>query len=579
MQNFKAIRELPSPLTRQLRQERESLERRFDTIRHEMLTNRNMLTLINAKLPPEILSNVFRHVKQEYKSSRGTTTSSRWIQCISHVCHRWRSIALSEPSLWADGFPMNSVAIQTFLDRSRSLPIVVDKNIVYRILSHYRSRSLILSHMERTGALYMDVPSTQINGPIIINALATDMPHLKVLDLSFSSPWPNPIPNPENLQHLRTLKLSRCWFNYDRVEVSNLTTLCLSGDFPSNLKPSMKQISAILRLSPGLQFLELTKIPFSEVQSLNSAVPPLDFSLFQLKHLKLAETGLLVVKALVNPAVLRDLESIILEISTNDERVMTDIFFSVSSVLKQKSASVIQTRSYDIDISEKRFFSYSHDLYGECGLLSSLSFSNSWERNNDSEMNLPQTLLSYLELFNLDGLLKFNCSLDRTMPEPWWRDVLSRTPALETLRVEDWSLRGLIYALRPKEASRRKNGSAPSRDQHILLSPSLSKLTLLHVRNPLHKRSSSGQLLRQLADCIELRNRRRAGLLTLGISHRSSLHESSNADLGKYVLKLICLGDKGFKEEVDSDGFPKIVNYLHQQLDDSDLDDSSYNDD
>lgn len=540
MQNADDPKELPSLLTKRLEQERRLLHNRLANIIQETMSDCNMLTLINTKLPPEILSAVFHHTKNGCRA--GYMSNIQWVRCVSHVCRRWRSIALSDPSLWTEGFPMNAEAVQMFLKRSKNLPIVIDKKIASKMLPLPQFQHLILSFMERARALYVDVPNTSKDISIILKALQINMPRLEILDLSFSEPWPRwattlptpagsdiPIPKPENLKHVQILKLRGCWFDWDRVEARNLTMLCLC-DLPPGSGSSLEQIFRILKHSPGLQNLHLTKVARDETPSSSPSVPLVDFSLSQLKCLELVETGSFIVRALVNPAVLWGLERVTLEFATDNKHVLKETLLSATNLLKQKSVSIIRARSYDH--FRRRFFSCSLNSDSDNGRRSSLSFSSSWEKSDDLEMDLPQILFSCMKLINLGGLLKLDCSLDRKLSEQWWRDVLGLAHSLEVLRIEDWSLRDLIFALRPRVAgdSRGKADVAQSkagisRERSAFLSPSLAKLTMLHVRNPVHRRSSSGQLLRQLADCMESRNSCGAELITLAISHTSSAQE------------------------------------------------------
>lgn len=55
------------------------------------------------------------------------------------------------------------------------------------------------------------------------------------------------------------------------------------------------------------------------------------------------------------------------------------------------------------------------------------------------------------------------------------------------------------------------------------------------------------------------------------------MHKSSNACLDRHVRELICLGDKGSREESGSDGFPEAVDYLNLHWD-SESDDSDSSD-
>ena len=68
----------------------------------------NARVLINCKLPPEILLQIFNHVRLE-PCKHGTPGASVWnptavhldrLIRLSHVCRYWRDIILSTPTLW-----------------------------------------------------------------------------------------------------------------------------------------------------------------------------------------------------------------------------------------------------------------------------------------------------------------------------------------------------------------------------------------------------------------------------------------------------------------------------------------------
>ncbi|KZV59757.1 hypothetical protein PENSPDRAFT_543247, partial [Peniophora sp. CONT] len=49
-----------------------------------------------------------------------------WVT-ITHVCRRWRTIALEDPSLWTDiPFVLSMPWIDAFVSRSTALPIHLD---------------------------------------------------------------------------------------------------------------------------------------------------------------------------------------------------------------------------------------------------------------------------------------------------------------------------------------------------------------------------------------------------------------------------------------------------------------------
>ncbi|TCD65731.1 hypothetical protein EIP91_002260 [Steccherinum ochraceum] len=97
--------------------------------------HRNTLASINVHLPPEILSIIFVHLVYDLAApwpaapTQSLQTALSWVKSCTHVCQRWRSIALHTPEMWTFIFfnrAHESVsAAHTFLSRSGGLPLYV----------------------------------------------------------------------------------------------------------------------------------------------------------------------------------------------------------------------------------------------------------------------------------------------------------------------------------------------------------------------------------------------------------------------------------------------------------------------
>lgn len=83
-----------------------------------------MFSMDINRLPPEVLSEIFihhRYVDSELNWSR----RYQWIK-ITHVCHYWRSIALSSPRLWTTIKPHKNIeVIKEVLIRAKKAPLSV----------------------------------------------------------------------------------------------------------------------------------------------------------------------------------------------------------------------------------------------------------------------------------------------------------------------------------------------------------------------------------------------------------------------------------------------------------------------
>lgn len=224
---------------------------------------------------------------------------------------------------------------------------------------------------------------------------------------------------------------------------------------------------------------------------------------------------------------------------------------------------------------------YGPDLGDDDSLL--FTFLNTWERGDINPINLQQALLSCLQEFDMDKLIKLDCSLSPPFPEQWYRDLFSRLPALEVLRVEcSDNPSGLISALSPGDAedvtgtSQNSRSIAANRTHNIasnsgdesypsLLLPSLRQLVFTEANFTAstscycttYEAPYTKGSLKHLAHCIELRKERGSKLELLAIPGTSKESERSGANLRQNVSVLACLNDENV-EETDI-GFPEVV--------------------
>lgn len=120
-------------------------------------------------LPPELLIQVFLHAtfvdkRQPYWY---LNPSLEWSPvAISHVCRRWRSLALGTSSLWATIFPRNSSALLVFLKRSSHQDVgLVWKDVPSRLVHSRFARFAHGGTCERTCSIVW-VDRLQANSPV-----------------------------------------------------------------------------------------------------------------------------------------------------------------------------------------------------------------------------------------------------------------------------------------------------------------------------------------------------------------------------------------------------------------------------
>ncbi|VDB87344.1 unnamed protein product [Peniophora sp. CBMAI 1063] len=171
--------------------------------------------------------------------------------CVSHVCSRWRSIAIGNATLWTD-LPLNLSTpwVEEIIERSKNLPLNIiipcDANweAVEDVLSNHlpRIRSIELERgAEIVGTFLSRSPATQLeslhmehnaNHMALPDNMATSFPRLKRLSLQ----------NVVSLPNFRGLAASR---------ITHLTIM-------SVIKvPTKSQFYDLLRSLDGIQYLHL----------------------------------------------------------------------------------------------------------------------------------------------------------------------------------------------------------------------------------------------------------------------------------------------------------------------------------
>ncbi|KAJ7841543.1 hypothetical protein B0H13DRAFT_2414683 [Mycena leptocephala] len=156
-----------------LREEKNLAQERLDSYKYPVL-----------KLPNEIVSEIFMHFLPTYRFPPLTGLFSPTL--LTHVCRRWREIALSTPTLWSaigasyyDGIPLKQKAhlFDLWLKRSQPRPLslqIVGTNVAEILAA-------VVPHRARWEHLDFRLPPSHLH-TIIDGA----MPLLRHLDLELS---------------------------------------------------------------------------------------------------------------------------------------------------------------------------------------------------------------------------------------------------------------------------------------------------------------------------------------------------------------------------------------------------------
>ena len=239
----------------------------------------------------------------------GPIRTPHWV-AVSHVCRRWREIALKCKALWTT-VPLVSVSwAQRALTLSYPHPIILHIDYKDRSLDRgyvsILALSLVLTQMDRIRKIHMHSPWGTRHGDrimdLLFGALSRGALELEELDLAPDPPFlarsgvdrnsssssgaaaAEEMETQVEIPALRVVRLDQCYLPADCLLFhAGLTHLRLSGT--RAMWPSMEPLLDTLSLVPRLQVLELYG-----VLPLAAAYPPLrhastaDGTLLRLLH-------------------------------------------------------------------------------------------------------------------------------------------------------------------------------------------------------------------------------------------------------------------------------------------------------
>ncbi|KAA1470305.1 hypothetical protein DENSPDRAFT_879614 [Dentipellis sp. KUC8613] len=220
-----------------------------------------------ARLPADVLVYIFMLLRDDYSSAEDETSLS-WIT-VTHVCRRWREIALEVAGLWTAMFYGSPQSWGELINRSCEAPadvvLDIDKD------ADVQAALPIMHHLHRFERFVMH--GSEIFD--VIPTLVDQAPLLQTLMLQFNNyehPQDNPLKVDDNvlsslfggsLPRLRTLLLSRIPLRADcHLFVPTLTSLELHGCEYENLSvrvPLAGLVEVLARL-PLLEKLALEDI-------------------------------------------------------------------------------------------------------------------------------------------------------------------------------------------------------------------------------------------------------------------------------------------------------------------------------
>ena len=218
-----------------------------------------------AVLPPELLLRIFRFHALEVPPWSGGLQKLGWIE-VTHVCQRWRQVALGNSSLWAriTGLSPNARWIAEMLVRARNAPLVVD----FAVTPGPEILSMFPPHIYRIRELRLCGLSLRVSQGLR-EICALEAPALEHLELGVCSPLPVAFHQlggttlfsgrAPKLRTLSLTKLSIPWSLIPRGQLTELKIILFRGvSTPSTPLPGgSDQLLDLLINSPYLAVLAL----------------------------------------------------------------------------------------------------------------------------------------------------------------------------------------------------------------------------------------------------------------------------------------------------------------------------------
>ncbi|KAJ6562312.1 hypothetical protein B0H19DRAFT_95704 [Mycena capillaripes] len=233
-----------------LQTEKALVQERLDSYKYPVLT-----------LPSEIVSEIFLHFLPTYPG-RPPLTGLFSPTVLTHICHKWREIAIATPMLWrAITFSeRHSHIFKTWLNRSGCCPLafnLVDWNASTEV---FASATLHCARWE-----YFKL--TLYRSPSDLHSLDGPMPLLRYLDLSLGV-QSDPIVTValREVPLLRTVIFDASAAASVTLPWAQLTSLTLKGIYPRECIPVLQQTSELLYCRVNLYCPEDDQLPLPDIR-------------------------------------------------------------------------------------------------------------------------------------------------------------------------------------------------------------------------------------------------------------------------------------------------------------------------
>jgi hypothetical protein len=155
-----------------LRVQVDALERDALQVLSLIRSTKNTFALIN-KMPLDVLTLVPHYWEDSNRDKN--------LIKLTHVCHSWRVVFTSHPSLWTRLDCTNIDKTRVYIERSRSFPLEVSLDGVYSA-PYSETLPLVLPHINRLEALSVSGCSSHLL-PVLIDHFSCPLPLLRKLNI------------------------------------------------------------------------------------------------------------------------------------------------------------------------------------------------------------------------------------------------------------------------------------------------------------------------------------------------------------------------------------------------------------
>jgi len=245
----------------QIDQEIDALEATIRTLKRR----RNAVSFV-SRLPPEVLSNVFRltrTIMQLQDSDR--QYSLAWIR-VTHVCWHWRTVAINCPDLWNRVvIPLEQGWLEEILRRSKKTPlfIIADVRLFPRDgVQEFRTLWLHISRVRELDVSTLGTFGSSTWSRDCLPEHPTPAPMLETFKLSHveliaEKQFPDDFFQGD-VPALRQLTVMNFPVNWESPSFKQLVQLTVSfSSWDNRVAPSMRQMLDFLGNLPNLEILEL----------------------------------------------------------------------------------------------------------------------------------------------------------------------------------------------------------------------------------------------------------------------------------------------------------------------------------